>query len=297
MVPREEQQERVTLASRVRHRQFVLAPGVFDMISAKLADGMGFHALYMSGYGIAASHLGVPDAGLASASDVCERVRMLAGGTRTPLICDADTGFGGLLNVRQTVQSFEAAGAAAVQIEDQASPKKCGYTAGREVIEVAAMVKKIEVALEARGSDELLIIARSDARTDLGLDEAIARGRAYADAGADVVFIQGPESVEELKRIAASIDAPLLVNLGHGGKTPVLPAKRLAELGYGIAIYPGIAMLAAAAALESVYATLARDGDSSCVSVPRYDLEAMHRLMGFEDVWAFEAQWRDDTET
>lgn len=285
--------KRAQLARMVRERRFVLAPGVFDMISAKLADGMQFPALYLSGYGIAASHLGLPDAGLVSFAEVRERVRVLAGGTRAPLICDADTGFGGLLNVRETVRGFAAAGAAAVQLEDQVSPKKCGYTAGCEVVAIEAMVDKIEVALEAREHDDLLIIARTDARTNLGLEEAIARGRAYAEAGADVIFVQGPESVAELERIGQAIDAPLLVNLGHGGKTPVLSAERLGALGYNIAIYPGIAMLAAAAALESVYGTLARDGDSTGVSVPRYDLEAMHRLMGFEDVWAFEARWTD----
>jgi 2-methylisocitrate lyase-like PEP mutase family enzyme len=286
--------KREKLAALIGNGDFVVAPGIFEMISAKLADGMGFHALYMSGYGISASHLGLPDAGLASFSDVCERVRVLAGGTRTPLICDADTGFGGLLNVRQTVRGFEAAGCAAVQIEDQVDPKKCGYTAGREVIAIDAMVRKIEVALEAREDDKLLIIARTDARAGLGLDAAIARGQAYAAAGADVVFIQGPESVDELEQIGAAIDAPLLVNLGHGGKTPVLAPERLSELGYGIAIYPGIAMLAAAAALESVYSTLARDGHSQQVALPRYDFDAMHRLMGFEDVWAFEARWGED---
>jgi len=290
------QDKRARLASLVRGHEFVVAPGVFEMISAKLADGMGFHALYMSGYGIAASHLGLPDAGLASFSEVCDRVRVLASGTQTPLICDADTGFGGLLNVRQTVRGFEAAGCAAVQIEDQVSPKKCGYTAGRQVIAVDAMVKKIEVALEAREDDALLLIARTDARAELGLDEAIRRGCAYAGAGADVVFIQGPESIQELEQIGAAIEAPLLVNLGHGGKTPVVAAKQLAELGYGIAIYPGIAMLAAAAALETVYATLARDGDSTKLSLPRYDFDAMHRLMGFEAVWAFEDRWSPSDE-
>lgn len=285
--------KRASLARRVRGGEFVVAPGVYEMISARIADTLGFHALYMSGYGVAASHLGLPDAGLASFADVCERVRVLANGIDTPLICDADTGFGGLLNVRHTVRELELAGCAAVQLEDQVDPKKCGYTANREVVATEAMVRKIEVALEARSDENLLIVARTDARTALGINEAIARAQAYAGAGADIVFIQAPESVEEIGRIGAAIDAPLLINLGHGGKTPVLGAAELARLGYNIAIYPGIAMLAAAAALESVYSALARDGDSLQVSVPRYELETMHRLMGFEDVWDFEARWAE----
>ena len=289
--------KRAALANRIENREFVVAPGVYDMISAKIADSMSFHALYMSGYGVAASHLGLPDAGLASFADVCERVRVLAQGTKTPLICDADTGFGGLLNVRHTIRGFEAAGCAAVQIEDQISPKKCGYTAGCQVIAVDEMVQKLKVALDARHDDKLLIIARTDARGELGLAEAIVRGQAYANAGADVVFVQAPESVEELEQIARAIDTPLLVNLGHGGKTPVLPAEQLEKIGYAIAIYPGIPMLAATASLESVYSTLARDGDSLHVSVPRYDFDAMHRLMGFEEVWAFEDQWTSEEDS
>jgi 2-methylisocitrate lyase-like PEP mutase family enzyme len=290
-------EKRAAFAALLRSGEFIVAPGVYDMISAKMADGMGFRALYMSGYGVAASHLGLPDAGLASFADVLERARVLASGTRTPLICDADTGFGGLLNVRHTIRGLEAAGCAAVQLEDQVDPKKCGYTAGREVVALDDMLTKIGVALEARKDENLLLIARTDARSSLGLDEAIARGRAYASVGADVVFIQGPESVAEIERIASAIEVPLLLNLGHGGKTPVLPAERLAAIGYRIAIYPGIPMLAAAAALESVYSVLARDGHSSAVPAPRYDLDAMHRLMGFEDVWAFEERWGRDGES
>jgi len=287
-------EKRERLAELLRRQEFIVAPGVFEMISAKIADRLGFEALYMTGYGVAASHLGLPDAGLASFSDVLARVRTLAGGTSTPLICDADTGFGGLLNVQHTVRGFEDAGCAAVQIEDQQTPKKCGYTRGRRVVAIDDMVRKIEVALQARRDPNLLIIARTDARGSLGLDEAIRRGQAFAKAGADVVFIQGPESIEELERIGSEIDRPLLVNLGHGDTTPVLPAEQLKELRFSIAIYPGLAMLAAAHTLESVYESIKRDGDSSNVSTPRYDFEAMHRLMGFEEVWAFEKKWAID---
>ena len=169
-------EKRAALAGAIRDGQFVVAPGVYDMISAKIADGMGFPALYMTGYGVAASHLGLPDAGIASYADVVGRVRTIAGGTASPLICDADTGFGGLLNVRHTVQGYEDAGCSAIQLEDQEMPKKCGHTPGRRVVPIEDMVEKIRVAAEARRDPNFLIIARTDARTSLGLDEALWPG-------------------------------------------------------------------------------------------------------------------------
>jgi 2-methylisocitrate lyase-like PEP mutase family enzyme len=284
-------EKRLALVEALRSGRFVLAPGVFEMVSAKLADRMKFPALYMSGYGIAASHLGLPDAGLASYADVVERVRRIAGGTVTPLICDADTGFGGLLNVQHTVRGFEDAGCAAVQIEDQAVPKKCGFTPGRRMIPIAAMQDKIRVALAARRDPNLLIIARTDARSSLGLDEAIRRGQAYAEAGADIIFIQAPESIAELEQIAASIDRPLLANMGIGGKTPPLSAMELQKLGFAIAIYPNPGLLAAAAALEAVYGRLRQGASTAEIGLPASAIDAMHRLMGFEEVWAFEEEW------
>jgi 2-methylisocitrate lyase-like PEP mutase family enzyme len=287
------QAKRGLLAAAVRERRFVIAPGVFDMVSAKLADRLDFGALYMSGYGISASHLGLPDAGLASYRDVLERVRVIAQQSVTPLICDADTGFGGLLNVRHTVRGFEEAGCAAIQIEDQAVPKKCGFTPGRRVIAVAAMVDKIRVALEARHDPDLLIIARTDARSSLGFDESLQRARAYAAAGADVIFVQGLESVAELEQVAQAVSQPLLVNMGIGGKTPALTTAMLERMGYVIAIYPNLGLLAAAAALEAVYGRLRQGASPAEIGLPAAAADAMHRLMGFEEVWAFEARWRD----
>ena len=174
-------EKRAALAGAIREGRFVVAPGVYDMISARLADRMGFEALYMTGYGVAASLLGLPDAGLATYADLENRVRTIANGTRTPLICDADTGFGGLLNVRHTVRGYEAAGCAAIQLEDQEIPKKCGHTPGRRVVPVRDMAEKVRVAVEARTDPNFLVVARTDARTSLGLDAAIERGRAYSD--------------------------------------------------------------------------------------------------------------------
>ena len=293
-------EKRAALAGAIRDGQFVVAPGVYDMISAKIADGMGFRALYMTGYGVAASHLGLPDAGVASYADVVSRVRTIAGGTASPLICDADTGFGGLLNVRHTVQGYEDAGCSAIQLEDQEMPKKCGHTPGRRVVPIEDMVEKIRVATEARSDPNFLIIARTDARTSLGLDEALARGHAFAEAGADVIFIEAPartrprsrrRRARPIARIGETFDKPLLANMVDSGKTPIVPADRLAALGFNIAIYPAIGMLPAAGSMKRAFEALLRDGSTANVDAPMISLPEMHTLMGFEDVWAFERRW------
>lgn len=270
---------------------FVLAPGVYDMISALIADQMGFQALYVTGYGIAASHMGLPDAGLTSYGDMISRVSQIAQGTKTPIIADADTGYGGLLNVRHTVRGYEAAGVAAIQLEDQEFPKKCGHTTGRLVIPTQDMVRKIEVAREARQSENFLIIARTDSRTTLGLDEAMHRAEAYASAGADLIFVESPESVEELKTVAARIDKPLVANMVSGGRTPVLPADELREIGYGLAIHPGLGFLAAGEALRRGYTELRQNGNVT--QQPLHDFDAFCRTLGFEDVWDFDRRWAE----
>lgn len=282
-----------SLAERIRRRDFTVAPGVFDMISARIADALGFDALYMTGYGVTASYLGLPDAGLATYTDMQGRAAAIAAGTSTPLIADADTGYGGLLNVRHTVRGYEAAGIAAIQIEDQEYPKKCGHTPDRRVIPAEDMVRKIQVAVESRSSADFLIIARTDARTAHGLDEALRRGEAYAKAGADIVFIESPESESELERIGRSFDAPLLVNMVEGGRTPILPPARLKALGFTIALYPAAGFLAAGAALRGVYGDLRDKGTSQGTSVPLESFAAFSKLMGFEDVWAFERRWAE----
>src|SRR5690349_6862655 len=194
-----------SLRPALASKKFIAAPGVFDLISALVADRMGFEALYVTGYGTVASSLGLPDAGLATYTEMLERISRIVAMTKTPVIADADTGYGGLLNVRHTVRGYEAAGVAAIQLEDQEFPKKCGHTPNRRVIPMAEMVRKIRVASDARASKDFLIIARTDARTSLGLDEAIARGVAYAEAGADIIFIESPESEQELAEIAKRV--------------------------------------------------------------------------------------------
>jgi len=281
--------KRRVLRARLAEGAFVAAPGVFDMISAAVADAKAPAALYMTGYGVVASHLGLPDAGLAGYGDMVARAARIAQYTTAPLIADADTGYGGLLNVQHTVRGYEQAGVAAIQLEDQEMPKKCGHTPGRRVIPTGEMVAKIKVAVESRDAADVLIVARTDARTVHGLDEALRRGEAYARAGADILFIEAPESEEEMARIGAAFDLPLLANIVEGGRTPVLDAARLQELGYALAIYPATGFLAAAAALDQAYAGLVRDGSSAGLATPLYDFQEFSRLMGFQAVWDFEA--------
>ena len=283
---------RAELARRLRAREFTAAPGVFELISARIADGYGFPALYMTGYGAIASHLGLPDAGLATYTEMVDRVARICSVTRTPLIADGDTGYGGLLNVQHTVRGYERAGAAAIQLEDQQFPKKCGHTPGRRpVIPVDEAVAKIRVAVEARESPDFLVIARTDARSDHGLDEALRRGEAFAKAGADVLFIEGPQSVEEMRAIGRAFDQPLMANMVDGGRTTVLPAEELREVGYTIAIFPATGFLAMGAALRSVYAHIAERGSSAGLAQPLHDFAAFGELMGFPEVWAFEERW------
>jgi 2-methylisocitrate lyase-like PEP mutase family enzyme len=268
----------------------IVAPGVYDMISARIADSQGFAALYMTGYGVSAS-LGLPDAGLATYTEMAGRVAQICQGTAAPVICDADTGFGGLLNLERTVKGYEAGGAAAIQLEDQVFPKRCGHTPGRRVIPAEDMARKIEVAAASRSSPDFLIVARTDARTRLGLDEALRRGEAYAKAGADILFIESPESEEEMARIGRHFDVPLMANMADGGRTPILPRARLEALGYRIAIFPVTGLLAAAAALERIYGVLERQGSSDTLQGELYPFDRFCRLAGFEHVWDFEKRW------
>jgi 2-methylisocitrate lyase-like PEP mutase family enzyme len=281
------------LHTRLKQPGLITAPGVYDMVSLRLADSFGFDALYMTGFGAVASHLGLPDAGLATYSDMVGRVNAMAQMARTPLIADGDTGYGGLLNVRHTVQGYEKAGASAIQLEDQEFPKKCGHTPGRRVIPTEDMVRKIRVAAESRESKDFLIIARTDSRTTLGLDEALRRAEAYAKAGADILFVESPESEEEMRKIGASFDVPLLANMVEKGRTPVLSKAELEEIGYKLAIFPVTALLAAVQAMTQVYQQFKNTGSSVGQNAELYDFTELTKLMGFEDVWQFDKKHAD----
>jgi len=281
------------LKARLAQPGLIVAPGVFDMVSLRLADTFGFDALYMSGFGTVASHLGLPDAGLATYSDMLGRVTAMAAMAQTPLIADADTGYGGLLNLRHTVRGYEAAGAAAIQLEDQEFPKKCGHTPGRRVIAMTDMVAKIRVATDARDSPDFLVIARTDARSALGLEEALRRAEAYARAGADVLFVESPESIDEMRRIGGAFDLPLVANMVENGRTPVLTRAELESIGYKIAIFPVSGLLAALHSMTSVYRKLKVSGSTKGIDVPLADFSELTKLMGFEDIWEFEKRYAE----
>lgn len=241
----------------------IVAPGCYDVITARLIEHAGFSAAYLTGSGVSLSTTGLPDIGLVSLHEVLERVVQITGAVRLPLIADADTGFGNPLNVLRTVQEFERRGVAAIQLEDQEMPKKCGHEPGRRLVPVEEMVAKIEAAKFARSSPELLIVARTDARTTHGIETAIARGKRYAQAGADIVFVESPETTDEMRAICSSIPAPCLANLVEGGRTPLLPQTELAQIGYRVAIYPNALTRTFARAGQELLAELKRTGTTT----------------------------------
>lgn len=280
------------LRQKLEAGEFMVAPGVHDMITAVIARDLGFECLYATGYWMVASAYGLPDAGIATYTQMLDRVDTLArsvGGAA--IIADADTGYGGLLNVRHTVRGYEAAGASAVQIEDQEFPKKCGHTPFKRVVPTEVMVAKIKVAVEARTSPDTLIIARSDARQGEGFDALLRRCEAYADAGADVIFPEALLSEEEMVKTCAAIARPMLANMSNGGKTPIRSATELKEMGFACAIFPSLAALSAAEAVRHAFARLKETGTSVHPDVPIYDFDHFCRLIGFEDVWDFERRW------
>jgi len=284
-----------TLRQLLAQDRLLCLPGIYDFISLKIAEAAGFDALYMTGYGTVASHLGLPDAGLATYSDMLSRVQGFCAATRLPVICDGDTGYGGLLNVAHTVRGYDRAGAAAIQLEDQEFPKKCGHTPGRRVIAAEDMAAKVRVAAESRDpASGVMIIARTDARTSLGLDEALRRAELYLRAGADILFVESPETEEELARIAQTFKGtPLLVNNVEGGRTPILPPATLQQMGFRVAIYPGLGFLSAGHALREAYGNLLASsrGQNKGVhtaNTPLYNFNDFSLLMGFQQVWDFD---------
>ena len=280
-----------TLVEQLESGDFITAPGVFDMISTLIATRMNFPALYVTGYGISASYMGLPDAGLMTFTDMETQIRKIVAATDKPVIADADTGYGGLLNVRHTVKAYENLGVSAIQIEDQEYPKKCGHTPGRRVIPTSDMVTKIKVAVDTRTKDDFLIIARTDSRTGLGIEEAISRAVAFEEAGADIIFVEAPETESEMKMVNAAIKKPTLANMVSGGKTPIFSSSALQDMGYSVAIHPALGFLAMGEALKTAYTKLDTTGNVTGVALE--DFGEFSRIMGFEDVWDFEKKWAD----
>jgi 2-methylisocitrate lyase-like PEP mutase family enzyme len=281
------------LRDKLDRGEFVVAPGLQDMIAATMATKVGFDVVYGSGFWLTASHLGLPDAGIATYTQMLDRMATLvrsSGGAA--VIADADTGYGGLLNVHHTVRGYEAAGVTAIQLEDQEFPKKCGHTPNKRCVPVQEMVDKIRVAAEAREDKKnFLIVARTDARAELGVDEALRRLEAYARAGADILFFEAPQSEDEMRRACEAFDTPTLANMADGGKTPMLPADTLRQIGFALAIYPSMTSLPAAAAMARALQHLKAHGTSQAPDVPLFDFDEFCRRIGFEDVWEFDRRW------
>ena len=253
----------------------VVAPGAYDALSARLVEQAGFGVVYVTGFGSTASLIGRPDVGLLTGTEMIDNARRIVAAVGVPVIADADTGYGNAVNVVRTVQGYEQAGVAGIHLEDQVMPKKCGHMSGKAVIGVDEMVGKIRAAVAARRDPDLLLIARTDAAAVDGLAAAITRGRAYADAGADLLFVEAPTSDDDIATVAAELHgvAPLVFNWAEGGRTPPLSLDRIAELGFSLVLFPIGTLLAATAGIRALLATLRADGTPSAAlpGLPTFD--------------------------
>ena len=268
------------LRTRLQQNKLLLAPGVYDALTALLADQAGFEALYLSGASIAYTRLGRSDVGLVTASEVADTLTNIRERTSLPVVVDADTGFGNALNVIRTVRMFERAGASAIQLEDQLAPKRCGHLDGKTLVSTGEMVGKIRAALDTRS--DALIVARTDAVAVEGLEPALERAARYAEAGADVLFVEAIRSVEDMKKAVALLGgkAPLLANMVEGGKTPILSAAELEKIGYRIAIFPGGTVRSAAFALRDYFSSLKKEGTTNSVRDRMFDFDGLNKTIG-----------------
>jgi len=267
---------------------FVLAPGIYDALTGLIAAEAGAKAVYLSGASIAYTRFGRSDIGLVSVSEVHDTLAAITDRIDIPVIVDADTGFGNALNVQRTVRNFERVGASAIQLEDQSFPKRCGHLAGKTLVSKNEMVGKIKASLDTRKNENTLIVARTDARAVEGLDAALDRAAAYRDAGADILFIEAPQSLEEMKNITATFgdELPLLANMVEGGKTPISSVNELEDIGYHLAIFPGGAVRAIAHHLNAYYSGLLRDGNNKKFSEKMYDFDGLNEVIGTKELLA-----------
>jgi 2-methylisocitrate lyase-like PEP mutase family enzyme len=283
------------LRKRLAAEGVIIAPGIYDAYGARLVEQAGFEAAYMTGNGVSASLLGRPDVGLVDLTLITGHAHRVAAAVEIPLICDADTGYGNAVNVRRTVEEFEAAGVAAIHIEDQQSPKRCGQLPGaRPVIGLAEAVGKIEAAVAARRDPDFVIIARTDASEAHGLGEAINRGNAFRKAGADVIFVEmkaGPSILEDLRRVASEVEAPCLVNMGAGGRLEELDAGGIGRLGLRIAIYPGLERAAAGYAIREALAALRKDGNVRSLAGRMLNIKEYNEVLKLDEVEEWEKRY------
>ena len=282
---------RELLKQLFKRDRLLVAPGCFDGLSARLVEEAGFEAAYLSGGALARS-MGIPDIGLVTMSEVIERAAQVVAAVKVPIIADADTGYGNAVNLVRSVREFERTGVAAIHIEDQITPKRCGHLDGKEVIPLAEMEKKLQAALASRSDPDFLIIARTDARGVHGFDDAINRGRAFAKLGVDAIFIEAPQSEAELEEIPRALpDVPLLVNVFKGGKTPMLPVERLQQMGYRIAIYPSETQRAAIHAMRQALGLLKRDGTTEKMDDALTTFKERDKVVGLDEWQQLEKQY------
>ncbi len=263
-----------------------LSVGVWDALSAKLAERAGFELLFLSGFAVAGTQLGEPDFGLLTQTETLQAARRIVAAVHTPLIVDGDTGHGGPLNVQRLVREVVSLGGAGVLLEDQVWPKRCGHMRDKQVIPAEEHVQKLRAAVDARGAAQLMILGRTDARGPLGLDEAIRRGRLYREAGADVIFVEAPTSRDELVRIGREVPGPLMANMVEGGVTPILPLDELRALGFEYVVYPLTGLLGAARALERAFRELATQGTSRNDAAARMSFAEFTALVGLDEKYA-----------
>ncbi len=281
----------LTLKERLKEDRIIVAPGAFDMVSAKIIENLGFEALYVTGFGQSASHLGLPDAGFITLTEIVERIHKTSRTVKIPLIADGDTGYGGIVNVIRTVEEFESSGASAIQLEDQEMPKKCGHVGTKQLVEPEEMVLKIQVAIETRRSDDFLIIARTDARTVVGFEEAIKRAHMYEAAGADIIFIESPQTKEELKIIGESFEKPVLANMIEGGKSPLINIEQLQAMGFKLVIFPLTSLLASTKAVQLVMQILKDEGTTEKASSKIMEFDEFTDFIGFPEIRFLEEKY------
>lgn len=279
------------LRNLLHQKKILIAPGAHDVLTAKIIAKVGFEAVYFTGYGQAASHLGTPDVGLLTMSEMADRVRNFVAAVDIPVIADGDTGFGNAVNVMRTVRTYESAGAAAIQLEDQVAPKKCGHMTGRQVIPMEEMVGKIKAAAAAREDPDFVILARTDARTNWGIEEAIRRGKAYEAAGADVLFIESPEGIDEMKQITSSFNVPVLANMVEGGRTPLLAATELEKIGYHIVIFPTASTYITAQAVFNLMRELKEQGTTQNSMKDMISFSQFNDLIGLPEIRQLENEY------
>ncbi len=285
--------QRIKLREMLNAPELLVAPGAHDALTAKIIESVGFQAVYMTGYGQAASHLGQPDVGLLTMTEMVQRAANFVEAVNVPVIADADTGFGNAMNVQRTVREYEKAGVAAIQLEDQVAPKKCGHMKGREVVSKEEMVGKIKAAVDARRDENLVIIARTDARTNYGIEEAIARGLAYQEAGADIIFIESVESKEEMIMVNEAISKPTLANMVEGGRTPLLVNAELEKIGYNIVIYPTASVYVTTKAMLDLMEHLKAENTSAGYIENMIPFAEFNNIIGLPKIREIEAKYAE----